>query len=56
LRHGGSVLRLVLLADVIRYRDGGEYPDDNDDRIVAKLQTRVNSGFVLYSPRAVSTD
>jgi hypothetical protein len=56
LRHGGGVLRLVLLADVVRYSDGGEYPDDNDDRIVAKLQTRLNSGFVLYSPRAVSTD
>jgi hypothetical protein len=55
LRHGGGVLRLVLLADVSGYRDGGEYPDNNDDRIVAKLQTRVNSDFVLYSPRAVST-
>jgi hypothetical protein len=29
--------------------------DYSDDRIVAKLQTRVNSDFVLYSPRAVST-
>jgi hypothetical protein len=29
--------------------------DYTDDRIVAKLQTRVNSDFVLYSPRAVST-
>ena len=29
--------------------------DNTDDRIVAKLQTRVNSDFVLYSPRAVST-
>jgi hypothetical protein len=55
LRHGGGVLRLVLLADVIRYRDGGEYPDDNDDRIVAKLQTQGNSDFVLYSPRGAST-
>jgi hypothetical protein len=26
-----------------------------DYRIVAKLQTRVNSDFVLYSPRAAST-
>jgi hypothetical protein len=32
LRHGCCVLRLVLLTDVIRYRDGGQYPDDNDDR------------------------
>jgi hypothetical protein len=55
LRHGGGVLRLVLLADVIWYRDGGEYPDNNDDRIVAKLQTRVNSDFVPYSPRVAST-
>jgi hypothetical protein len=39
LRHGGGVLRLVLLADVVRYSDGGEYPDDDNDRIVAKLQT-----------------
>lgn len=31
LRHGGSILRLVLLADVIGYRDGSEYPNDNDD-------------------------
>ena len=30
LRHGGGVLRLVLLADVVRYSDGGEYPDDDD--------------------------
>ena len=29
--------------------------DYTDDRIVAKLQTLVNSDFVLYSPRAVST-
>jgi hypothetical protein len=29
--------------------------DFTDDRIVATLQTRVNSDFVLYSPRAVST-
>ena len=29
--------------------------DYTDDRIVATLQTRVNSDFVLYSPRAVST-
>jgi hypothetical protein len=29
--------------------------DYTDDGIVAKLQTRVNSDFVLYSPRAVST-
>ena len=29
--------------------------DYTDDRIVAKLQTRVNSDFVLYSPRAAST-
>jgi isopentenyldiphosphate isomerase len=28
---------------------------DLDDRIVAKLQTQVNSDFVLYSPRAAST-
>jgi hypothetical protein len=27
-----------------------------DHRIAAKLQTRVNSDFVLYSPRAASTD
>jgi hypothetical protein len=26
-----------------------------DNRIVAKQQTRVNSDFVLYSPRAAST-
>ena len=39
LRHGGGVPRLVLLADVVRYSDGGEYPDDDNDRIVAKLQT-----------------
>jgi hypothetical protein len=39
LRHGGGVLRLVLLADVVGYRDGGEYPDNNDDRIVSKPQT-----------------
>jgi hypothetical protein len=26
------------------------------DRIVAKLQTQGNLGFVPYSPRAVSTD
>jgi hypothetical protein len=45
LRHGGGVLRLVLLADVVRYSDGGEYPDDNDDRIVAKLQTEAGLGF-----------
>jgi hypothetical protein len=46
LRHGGGVLRLVLLADVIRYRDGGEYPDYNDDRIVIKTQTQESLGFV----------
>jgi hypothetical protein len=39
LHYGGSVLRLVLLADVIWYSDGGEYPNDNDDRIVIKTQT-----------------
>src|SRR5215211_8402493 len=32
LRHGGGVLGLVLLADVIGYRDSAEYPDDNYDR------------------------
>src|SRR5215208_7980974 len=32
LRHGRGVYRLVLLADVIGYRDGGEYPDDHDNR------------------------
>jgi hypothetical protein len=30
LRHRGGVLRLLLLADVIRYRDGGEYPNDQN--------------------------
>jgi len=30
LRHDGSVLRFVLLAEVGGYRDGGEYSDDND--------------------------
>ncbi len=30
LRHGGRVLRLLLLADVVGYRDGGECPYDND--------------------------
>jgi hypothetical protein len=40
-----------LLADVIRYRDGGEYPDYNDDRIVAKLQTQGHSGFVPCSQK-----
>jgi hypothetical protein len=54
LRHGGGVLRLVLLADVIWYRDGGEYPDNNDDRIVAKPQTQGSSGFVRCSQKTVS--
>jgi len=55
LRHGGCDLRLVLLADVIGYRDGGKYSNYDDDRIVAKLQTQGNSDFVLYSARAAST-
>src|SRR5215208_180313 len=55
LRHGRGVYRLVLLADVIGYRDGGEYPDDHDNCIVSKPQTKENSGFVPYSPRAAST-
>jgi hypothetical protein len=55
LRHGGSVPGLILLADVVRDSDCSEYPDDNDERIVAKLQTQENSDFVLYSPRAAST-
>jgi hypothetical protein len=42
LRHGCCVLRLVLLANVIGYRDGGESPDYNDDRIVTKQQTQGN--------------
>jgi hypothetical protein len=46
LCHGCGVLRLVLLADVIRYGDGCQYPDDNDDRILAKSQTEENSNFV----------
>ena len=46
LRHGRGVYRLVLLADVIGNRYGGEYPDDNDDRIVSKPQTKENSDFV----------
>jgi hypothetical protein len=54
LRQGGSVPRLILLADVVRDSDGSEYPDDNDDRIVAKLQTRMSSGFVRCSQRMVS--
>src|SRR5215203_3664403 len=49
LRHGRGVYRLVLLADVIGNRDGGEYPDDHDDRIVSKPQTEENSGFVRCS-------
>src|SRR5215211_6146734 len=32
LRHGGGVLGLVLLADVIGYRDSPENPDYDDDR------------------------
>jgi hypothetical protein len=55
LRHGGSIPRLILLADVVRDGDGSEDPDDNDDRIVTKPQTRENSDFVLYSPTAAST-
>jgi hypothetical protein len=54
LRHGG-VLRLLLLADVVRYGDGGEYPDYYDYRIVAKLQTQESLGFVPYCRRAAST-
>jgi len=54
LRHGGGVFRLVLLADVVRYGDGGEYPDDEDDRIVARLQTQGNSGFGRCSQKMVS--
>ena len=42
LRHRGGVLRLLLLADVIRYRDGGEYPNDQNHRILAKPQTQGN--------------
>jgi hypothetical protein len=53
LRHGGSIPRLILLADVVRYSDGSEYPDDNDDRIVAKLQTQESSGFVRCSQKTV---
>src|SRR5215207_827250 len=49
LCHGCGVLRLVLLADVVRYRDGGQYPYDNDDRIVTKSQTQENLGFVRCS-------
>ena len=55
LRHGGGVLRLVLLTDVIGYRDGAEYPDYNDDRIAIKTQTQESLGFVPYSLRAAST-
>src|SRR5215212_8564287 len=54
LRHGRGVYSLVLLADVIGNRDGGEYSDDNDDHIIAKPQTQGNSDFVLYSLRAAS--
>ena len=55
LGQGGSVPRLILLADVVRDSDGSEYPDDNDDRIVAKLQTWVNSISCCLSPRVAST-
>ena len=42
LRHRRGILRLLLLADVVRYRDGRQYPDDQDYRIVAKPQTQGN--------------
>src|SRR5688500_18618683 len=32
LRHGCGVLCLLLLADIVRYSDGGEYPDYYDHR------------------------
>ena len=47
--------RPLPLGQERRDSDGGEDADYDHDRIVAKLQTRVNSDFVLYSPRAVST-
>ena len=34
-----GLARLQLILQEIRYGDGGEYPDDDDDRIVVKLQT-----------------
>jgi hypothetical protein len=45
--HGRAQLMLVTLYESIAVKI--------DYRIVAKLQTRVNSDFVLYSPRAAST-
>jgi hypothetical protein len=47
LRFGGGILRFILLAHVRGDRDGGEYPDDNDHRIIARLQTRKGSGSAL---------
>jgi hypothetical protein len=44
------------LRQVSRDRYRGQDADDDHDRIVAKLQTQGNSGFVPYSPRAASTD
>ena len=54
LRHGGSVPRLILLADVVWNGDGSEDPEDNDDRIVAKLQTQGASGFGRCSQKTVA--
>ena len=55
LRHGGSIPRFILLADVVRYSDGSEDADDDDERIVIKTQTQESLGFVPCSPRAAST-
>ena len=44
--------RLVLW---MRSRGLDDFHGAANDRILAKLQTRVNSDFVLYSPRAAST-
>src|SRR5688572_9684889 len=55
LRHGCGVLCLLLLADIVRYSDCGEYPDYYDHRIVARLQTQGNSGFVRCSQKTVLT-
>src|SRR5215204_3079777 len=51
--HSAGILRLILLADVSGYRDGAEYPDNHEDRIIAKLQTQGSSDFVRCSRKTV---
>jgi hypothetical protein len=52
---GCGLLGLKPLRQERRDRYRGKDADDDDHRIVAKLQTQGNSDFVLYSPRAAST-